>query len=448
MRHLFHEKIQRMEHFDVPAVKLIQYLHVPLDETVLARLSDNDANPVWRYFALQFLIQYEVPIDEMMFVGMLENTGWIEPLIAVALIGFINEDELPSPEIVLQALFRGLDMIQYFQTDRAVQYLERIDQIVERIIHKDNVRPALAAVFPMCIELAWAHIASHSPRFFSFMARFICRFIRYPEFAEFIDPFIIEPFLGLFQRNSNQGFEFASKIILRAPVYLERVNGMIPMLARMLQKKVEFDDWSTEMIDIALYFVVNGEANFDQICLNKLETGIEVLLQGHFMTFTVAVMQKSQNLEVLEWLFEARGTNFFRAQGLSVAISLLYLEGKELYPNHIREVIRYCTEYQANFHSASISDRLIFAFLCHLLITTRDQEWQNIYDLTMEILRQFLRTNPWTVFELKRSDFTHQHLLCRGIPWIFEDWTFYIETVVRGLHLPPDIAERLSGNLE
>jgi hypothetical protein len=155
---------------------------------------------------------------------MFAAPGWAGPLIGVSLLRMIVPELFSSADVLAEAIFRGLEIIGYFQTERVIQYLSLFDQIVREILKKESARVCLLPALATCVSIAWGHFEEQSPRFVPLMSQFICRFMRCPEFHPF-DSLILAPFFDLFMRNRKRGSDFGSKFVLSFPHSFEQTIG-------------------------------------------------------------------------------------------------------------------------------------------------------------------------------------------------------------------------------
>jgi hypothetical protein len=97
---------------------------------------------------------------------------------------------------------------------------------------------------------------------------------------------------------------YANKFVLVIPQYLERIDGAFAILEEELKKRLENHDWSVEVCNIALYFVLNGYDGLETFCVEELLQGIPLKVTNYFTSLLIAIMQGSLNRVILDGLLE------------------------------------------------------------------------------------------------------------------------------------------------
>jgi hypothetical protein len=449
MRMQVDERLATMPQFDLPAIRMIEYLNLHDDDTILRRIRFDSPDPVWRLSALSVVNARQVQIPTEIFHALFASQGWTDPLIGISLLRNMIKKNYPSPETLAGAVWRGIEIIGYFQTERVLQYLSILDQILIELLTDDAAREALVLVLPACINQAWEHLEGQSPRFFPRTAKLICRFIRYPEFVSFVDPLIMTPFFDLLARNRKRGFDFASKFVLSFPQYFERVDGAIEVLAAELTERLERGDWSVEVCDVALYFALNGQDGLAQVTVERLADGIPLTAPFHFVSLLIGLLQRSPNHFLLDVLMESDPMSIAGVAFMPI-VALLYLTDKGVRDDHIAKVVHFCTRARG-FTPSLVADRLILALLCRLLGDPRVQQntdfRQEIYEMTMTILDQDALAGQDTATKPSNHFMKHRKLLCSELPWVFEDWNSFRGSLVQMVNLPHEIAGKLLSGL-
>jgi hypothetical protein len=361
-------------------------------------------------------------------------------MLGISLLHSVSVADLPNVEVLVEAITRGLNIIDEFWTEQVIEYTIVVSEVVGQCLKVAGARCAFALHVEMWFKHLWEQQIRCSPRFTSLMGHLMSRFIGYSEFEAFVGEWIPEAMTRLFEWDRRRALDFVSSFVLKAPTLVPA--DLNAALVETLESAIESGDWSKDVSDVLLYFGMGGLEAVSDLCLRGLADGIRSDAIANFVTAAIGVMWTTRDRRVLDCLLSLVSENeesFFWGV-VPVIAAVLYLGGRPLSREHMNAAIFLCCDFvDKGFSRCSFDARLVLGFECRMLTDGREmlesEQWGPMYVNVMTALEKS-RTEYDSGIPILRSFYLrHSKLFSGAFAWIFDEWESYVETITRELDL-------------